>query len=114
VNLESLKAAGEELRELFAQERRAIAALDQATLGTVIALKQAALERLRELASDATPSPELAALFRAIRVEAQATAMLASTASQAVRALLGYEQGSSYDRRARTISNHPLRILAAT
>jgi hypothetical protein len=50
-------------------------------------------------------------VLTAIRVEARATAMLAATANQAVRALLGYEP-AGYDRRAKRISQSPTRILA--
>jgi hypothetical protein len=39
--------------------------------------------------------------------------MLASTANAAVRVLLGYETSTSYDRRARQVTQGPSRILAA-
>jgi hypothetical protein len=50
-------------------------------------------------------------LLAAVRAEARATAMLANSAMEAVRTLLGFEQ-TGYDRRARhTETSHP-RLLA--
>ena len=56
--------------------------------------------------------PVLRELFAALRVEAQANAMLASIATEAVRTVLGYESTGSYDRAARRTTQGPLRTLA--
>ena len=111
--LDNLRELGEELRDTFAQERRAIGALDHARLTYLAVHKQHLAERLAE-ARDAAPVsdlPAMRALFAALRIEAQANAMLASTATEAVRAMLGYEPGAGYDRRARptTVSNMTIR-----
>jgi len=52
-------------------------------------------------------------LFEAIRVEARATAMLAAAATQAVRAMLGYEPAAGYDKKARQLPTGPTRVLTA-
>ena len=59
------------------------------------------------------PAPALRALFAALRVEAHANALLASAATEAVRALLGYETTGGYDRAARR-TTQPIRSLLAT
>lgn len=112
--LEELRRTGEELRAVFADERRAISTLDAALLEIVAARKQqiaAHLEQLRSRLS--TTDPLVRDLFAAIRVEAQATALLATTATQAVRELLGYRPANAYDRRARHETSRPGRVLGA-
>lgn len=112
-SLDDVRQLGEELRSLFAQERRAIAALDHSTLSTIASMKETALTRLHELVDVGGVTPECAPILRALRVDAQATSMLAATASRAVRVLLGYEQDGAYDRRARPLTSQPNRILAS-
>lgn len=111
--LDELRALAEELRTVFGRERAAIAALDHSELEQLAATKQRLGRQLAELREPAlaTGSAAVRDVFEAIRVEARATAMLAATANQAVRALLGYAP-AGYDRRARTVSQPPLRILA--
>jgi hypothetical protein len=112
LQLDALRRMGEELRQLFAEERRAIANLDHDTLERVAKDKT----KLVGLLTAAVPekSPEVRALFHAIRVEARANAELAAAATAAVRTLLGYEQtGASYDRRARKLTADPTRNLTA-
>jgi hypothetical protein len=112
--LSNLRDLGEELREAFADERRAISSLDYARLSYLASHKQHLAERLA-LARDTAPSvnaPLLKELFAALRVEAQANALLANIATEAVRALLGYESTGGYDRAARRTTHSPLRILA--
>lgn len=112
--LDELRRVGEELRQVFADERRAIAALDHVRLEQLAAAKRALATRLGELRAPAfaTGSPAVRDLFAAIGVEARATAMLAATANDAVRALLGYEPGAAaYDRRARRVTPTTTRIL---
>lgn len=114
--LDDLRALGEELRETFAEERRAIGALDHARLTYLAVHKQHLAERLGE-ARDAAPVadlPLMRELFAALRVEAHASALLASAATEAVRAMLGYEAGSGYDHRARPTTAHPMMVLRAT
>jgi hypothetical protein len=113
--LDELRQLGEELRQVFSDERSAIGRLDHQALTELAERKRALAERLGAIRDGAlaTGSPAVRALFAAIRVEAQATAMLAATATAAVRARLGYDQGAGYDRRARTITHAPNRVLVA-
>ena len=96
---DELVALGQELRGLFLEERKAIAKLDHEKLAWLSEQKRLVVDRL-SAATPAKPSPAIKALFEAIRAEARATAMLAATATSAVRALLGREV-TGYDRRAR-------------
>lgn len=114
--LDDLRALGEELRETFAEERRAIGALDHARLTYLAVHKQHLAERLGE-ARDAAPLadlPVMRELFAALRVEAHANALLASAATEAVRAMLGYEPGGGYDRRARPTTAQPMTVIRTT
>ena len=109
--LDELRRAGEELRQVFADERRAISELDYLRLEQLATIKRALATQLA--AYKPTSSPELRTLFEAIRVEARATAMLAAAATQAVRAMLGYEPAAGYDKKARQLPTGPTRILTA-
>ena len=112
----TLRAIAERLRAAFAQERRAIAALDHARLDELASEKRDLAGRLAEAAAADPAGPELdrelLELLAGLRVEAQATALLAAAATAAVRALLGYEATGGYDRRARHVSAAPERVLA--
>ena len=122
--LEELSRVGLALREVFAQERRAISALDVARLEELAAEKSELADRLSKLREPALATePQRSAppagddeaikeLLATIRIEAQATAMLASAASQTVRAMLGYESGGTYNRRAERVTSTPIRHLA--
>lgn len=113
--LDRLRLLGEELRRTFAEERRAIASLDHAALERLNDEKRAITQQLSEVRGQlpATVGAVVHDLFLALRVEANATAMLAATASEAVRALLGYETSGGYDRRARRdTTTGPTRVLA--
>ena len=113
--LEQLRELGEELRATFAEERRAIGALDHARLTYLAVHKQHLAERLSE-ARAATPvaqAPVLRELFAALRVEAHANAMLATAATEAVRAMLGYQSTGGYDRSAKR-TTIPMRPALAT
>lgn len=111
-----LRELGEELRETFAEERRAIGALDHARLTYLAVHKQHLAERLAEAraAAPAGDAPMLRQLFAALRVEAHANAMLATAATEAVRAMLGHESTGGYDRAARRTSTQPMRMILAT
>jgi hypothetical protein len=114
--LDSLRELGEELRATFAEERRAIGALDHARLTYLAVHKSHLAERLAE-ARDTAPAiraPVLRELFQALRVEAHANALLASAATEAVRAMLGYESTGGYDRSARRTTTHPMQMLRMT
>ncbi len=114
--MNTLRELGEELRETFAEERRAIGALDHSRLTYLAMHKQHLAERLGE-ARSAVPAgemPVMRELFAALRVEAHANAALASAATEAVRSLLGYEPSSGYDRRARPTQTQPLLTIRAT
>jgi hypothetical protein len=114
--LDNLRELGEELRETLAAERHAIGALDHARLTYLAVHKQHLAERLGE-ARDAAPVaslPAMRTLFIALRVEAHANALLASAATDAVRAMLGYEPGAGYDRRARPTTVQPKLSIRAT
>lgn len=112
-HLDELRRTGEELRVLFADERRAISTLDHAKLEEVATAKIDIAHRLEKLRTslDAT-DPLVRDLFIAIRTEARATALLASAANQAVRGILGYKPANAYDRRARQETHGPGRVLA--
>lgn len=114
--LTNLRELGEELRTTFADERKAISALDHAQLTYLAVHKQHLAERLAEARATApgVDDPVLKQLFAALRVEAQANAMLASMASEAVRALLGYESSGGYTRSARRATTQPIRTVLAT
>ena len=111
--LEELRLLGEELRAMFADERSAIAKLDHARLVYLAEHKQHLAARLAEAraAAPASIEPQLRMVLAAVRAEAQATAMLANAATEAVRALLGIEQ-TGYDRHARRTAAPNLRLLA--
>lgn len=113
--LMELRELGQELSQAFADERRAIAALDHERLEALAEHKTKIAYRLAEIreAALATGSPAVRDLFIAIRLEAQSTAILAATAANAVRAMLGYETSTTYDRRAKPTTNRIPRILAA-
>jgi hypothetical protein len=102
--LDELRLLGEELRVVFASERSAISTLDHAALTTLAETKSRIATRLGELAPLAANNPEARALFQAVRVEAQATALLAATAGNLVNTMLGRET-NGYDRRARSVTN---------
>jgi hypothetical protein len=111
-SLDLLRRLGEELRELFADERTAIAKLDHAKLTELAGRKQDLAHRLEEARTSAPASidRDVKLLFAAVRAEAHATAMLARAATEAVRALLGIEQ-TGYDRRARSLQTTAPRLL---
>jgi hypothetical protein len=114
--LDGLRELAEELRETFAEERRAISALDHARLTYLAVHKQHLAERLAE-ARATTPNaqaPALRQLFAALRVEAHANAALATAATEAVRSLLGYSSTGGYDRAARRTNTQPLQLIRAT
>jgi hypothetical protein len=104
--LNQLRLLGEELRGVFAEERRAIAALDHAKLEQLAAHKQRLAEALSAFRT-LDKSPVARDLFAAIRVEARATAMLAATAAEAVRTMLGYETTGGYGRGGRRTTSIP-------
>lgn len=111
--LDDLRRTGEELRVLFADERRAISTLDHAKLEELASAKARLAQRLDKLRSSLdTSDPIVRDLFISIRAEAQATALLATAATQAVRNLLGYKPANAYDRRARQQTSGPGRVLA--
>jgi hypothetical protein len=114
--LDQLRELGEELRATFAEERRAIGALDHARLTYLAVHKQHLAEQLA-LARDGAPivdAPVVRELFSALRAEAHANALLATVATEAVRTLLGYESTGGYDRAARRTTSPPLRTILAT
>ena len=114
--LDRLRELGEELRATFAEERRAIGALDHARLTYLAVHKQHLAERLAEARDTAHPvdAPVLRTLFQALRVEAHANALLAGAATEAVRAMLGYESTGGYDRSARRTTTHPIQMIRTT
>jgi hypothetical protein len=114
--LDQLRELGEELRATFSEERRAIGALDHARLTYLAVHKQHLAEQLAEV-RDAAPVvhvPVVRELFAALRTEAHANALLATIATEAVRALLGYQSTGGYDRAARRTTTPPLRTILAT
>jgi hypothetical protein len=114
--LDDLRQLGEELRETFADERRAIGALDHARLTYLAEHKQHLAERLSaaRAAAPAAEAPALRKLFAALRAEAQANAMLARAATTAVRAMLGVESTGGYDRSARHTTTQTARMIRAS
>jgi len=114
--LDGLRELGEELRATFVEERSAIGALDHARLTYLAVHKQHLAERLSEARSGApvAHAPVLRELFAALRVEAHANAILATAATEAVRALLGYESTGGYDRAARRTTTQPIQMIRAT
>jgi hypothetical protein len=113
--LHELRQLGEELRQVFADERRAISSLDAARLEQLAIHKEQLANKLAELREPAlgTGLTAVKDLFIAIRIEARATAMLAATAAEAVRALLGYQTSGAYDRRAKQSVTVAPRLLTA-
>ncbi|MFT3694210.1 MAG: hypothetical protein QM831_13780 [Kofleriaceae bacterium] len=105
--LHQLRQLGEELRSVFAAERRAITTLDHEQLTLLAQQKQHIATALAELVPHVAQDEDAKALFTAIRNEAHATALLAATATSLVNARLGRET-HGYDRRAnRTITHGP-------
>lgn len=113
--LHELRQVGEELRQAFADERRAISSLDAAGLEQLAIRKERLASRLSELRGPAlaTGNSAVKDLFAAIRVEASATALLAATATEAVRAMLGYQSSGAYDRRAKQSVTVAPRLITA-
>lgn len=113
--LHELRLVGEELRQVFADERRAIASLDHARLVQLAEHKERLACRLADLRETALAlgSPAVRDLFAAIQIEARATAMLAATAAEAVRAMLGYQSNGAYDKRAKQAVTVASRLRAA-
>ena len=112
-HLDELRRTGEELRVLFADERRAISSLDHAKLEELATAKVAIAHRLDALRTKLdAKDPVVRDLFIAIQTEARATALLATAATQAVRSILGYKPANAYDRRARQQTSGPGRVLA--
>jgi hypothetical protein len=114
--LDQLRELGEELRATFAEERRAIGALDHARLTYLAVHKQHLAEQLAQIRATAPPinAPVVRDLFAALRVEAHANALLASAATEAVRSMLGYDSTGGYDRAARRTTTQPIRTILAT
>ena len=115
--LDELRLAGDELLDTFSRERRAIATLDARLLDELAPAKAAIVVHMREVlprhgCTVDTAPPEIQRLFAALRVEAQAAAMLATTAAAGVRRLLGGEP-TGYDHRARHQSLAPRPLLRA-
>jgi len=113
--LHELRLVGEELRQVFAEERRAISSLDAAALVDLAGRKELLANRLSELRepSLATGGQSVKDLFLAIRIEARATAILAATAAEAVRSMLGFQSSGAYDRRARQSITVAPRLMTA-
>jgi hypothetical protein len=99
----------EELCAMLANERDAIAKLDHLRVAELAIRK---VELVGEVMRLAERTPEARALIERIRIEAQANAMLARTASEAIRALLGYERGG-YNRNAEYTTSRVPRFVAA-
>lgn len=112
--LAELRAVGEELRGIFADERHAIGKLDYATLEALTEQKRVAGDRLAALcnAAPAALGRDIKQLLHTVNAEARATAMLAAIANDAVRALLGIEP-VGYDRRARQLTTTKRPLIAA-
>ena len=111
--LEELTRVGEELRAVFANERRAISSLDHAAIAELGERKIDLAGRLATLAkSVSTKDQTVRDLFALLQAEARATALLATTANQAVRSMHGYTPANAYDRRARQMTASPGRVLA--
>ena len=107
---DELRLVGEELRALLGEERRAIAKLDHERLSWLAEQKRHLGNQLAAI-TPGTCSPAAKEILAAIKLEAQATAMLANIATDAVRTLLGREQ-TGYDRRARRTEAAGTRLLA--
>lgn len=115
--LDELRQTGDELLDAFRRERQAIAALDARALDQLAVAKADIVEHLRRVlrqhgATVASCPPEVQRLFATLRIEAEASAMLATTAAAGVRRLLGGE-AAGYDRRARQHASTPRPLLCA-
>lgn len=115
--LDELRQTGDELLDAFRRERQAIAALDARALDELAATKADIVAHMRRVlgqhgATVASCPPEVQRLFATLRIEAEASAMLASTAAAGVRRLLGGEP-AGYDRRARQHAAPPRPLLCA-
>ena len=108
---EQLESVTDELCAVFAEERQAIATLDHARIEELAARKHTLAGELAALCK-ADGTSRVRPLVERVRIEASATALLASTASNAIRAALGQES-NGYDRRAR-ITSHQLQNFHVT
>jgi hypothetical protein len=108
---DQLETVTDELCAVFAEERNAIARLDHACIEELAARKQALAGELAALCK-ADGTSRVRPLVERVRIEASATALLAATASSAIRAVLGQET-SGYDRRAR-MTSHQLQNFHVT
>lgn len=100
---DELETVAEELCATFAEERRAISLLDHVRISELASRKQELATELMELAR-ADGTSRVRPLLERIRVEATATALLASTATSAIQAALGQEE-TGYDKRGRMTTN---------
>jgi hypothetical protein len=100
---EQLESVTDELCAVFAEERQAIATLDHVRIVELAGKRVLACGELAALCK-ADGTSRVRPLVERVRIEASATALLASTASSAIRAALGQES-SGYDRRARITTN---------
>jgi hypothetical protein len=100
---DQLETVADELCAVFAEERHAIAALDHTRIDELAVCKHALAGELAALCK-ADGTSRVRQFIERIRVEASATALLASTATSAIRAALGQES-AGYDRRARIMTS---------
>lgn len=110
MNDDELRLLGEELCGLLVEERRAISTLDHERLSWLAEQKRRIATQLAAI-EPGTLSPAAKQILTAIKIEAQATAMLANAANDAVRSLLGREPTGSYDRHARRTEAQGNRLL---
>jgi hypothetical protein len=90
------------LREVMADERRAVASLDLAALESSTARKHVLCDALTAaVRRGGTPDRETARLIARVRVELGANAALVAAAREAVQAALGIQRDDRYGRSAR-------------
>ncbi len=114
--LDELRLLIDELRASFAEQRRAISQLSGERVSWLVGHQSQICSRIESLLStggdrDSLPEP-LRHIMSAVRVEAEATAMLAAIAAQNVRYLIEQREPSGYNATARpTRTTAPICLL---
>jgi predicted glycoside hydrolase/deacetylase ChbG (UPF0249 family) len=103
--LDELRLLIDELRASFAEQRRAISQLAGERVSWLVSHQNQICSRIEAILAasadrDGLPEP-LRNIMSAVRIEAEATAMLATMAAQNVRQLLEQREPSGYNATAR-------------
>jgi hypothetical protein len=117
--LDEMSRVVTELGHVLTRERNAIANLDLELLKSAEADKERLAGAIHAILAAGLPTDparrdELLSQVRRVRNDLHANALLVTAAAEAVRAALGFEEVSGYDRLARRAApTRPMRVLTA-